>query len=379
MQRRAAIAGIAITAFPLAKAVEVPKDVRPDKEIVLGQSAILSGQLSPPTLGYNEGALMAFARINSRGGIGGKPIRLASLDSGYDPARTVENCRKLLREVGPVAFFGTTGTPTTAAAIPVLRDEGVPLIGCTGVADAVRERATGVGYFARATFGQEAEKVVQHLATIGVRKVGAACVAGPGGEDFMTMLRKSVNATGGAVELVSEAMVAGDGSNVTDAADQIIRTQPQAMILYLIGTLAIDLIRQVSRAGRYPSYFGISILSGEAVAKALGSDLRGLTSCQVVPYPWSKSDPTAKEFQKLCVARNVPVNYYTYEGYLNALFTIDVLQRVGMDLGRSALHRALRNYRGKVGGMDLDFTAGTSAGGRFVELVHVRPDGSFIR
>lgn len=126
-------------------------DVRPDKEIVLGQSAILSGPLSPPTLGHNEGALMAFARINSRGGIGGKPIRLVSLNSGYDPARTVENCRKLLREVDPIAFFGTTGTPSTAAAIPVLRDEGVPLIGCTGVADAVRERATGVGYFARAT------------------------------------------------------------------------------------------------------------------------------------------------------------------------------------------------------------------------------------
>jgi ABC-type branched-subunit amino acid transport system substrate-binding protein len=206
-----------------------------------------------------------------------------------------------------------------------------------------------------------------------------ACIAGPAGDEVATLLRKAVISSGDAVDVVATAMVATDGSNVAAAADQIVRSRPQAVILFLIGAAAIELIRSLTRAGAFPNYFGMSVVACDAVAKALGSELRGLTSCQIVPYPWSKSDPTARQFQQLCSARDLPVNYYTYEGYLNALFLIDVLQRTGGDVGRQTLQRTLRSYRGKIGGMDLDFTGGASTGGHFVELVHVRPDGSFVR
>jgi ABC-type branched-subunit amino acid transport system substrate-binding protein len=137
MKRRTAVARISMTALPFVGAMGLPSDARADKDIVLAQSAVLSGPLSPAGIGHNQGALLAFSQLNSLGGIGGNSVRLVALDNGYDPAKTVETCKKLLRDVAPLAFFGTTGTPTTAAAIPVLREEGVALVGGAGVSDSV--------------------------------------------------------------------------------------------------------------------------------------------------------------------------------------------------------------------------------------------------
>jgi len=41
------------------------KEARANKKIVLGQSAVLSGPLSPASVGHNQGALLAFSQINA--------------------------------------------------------------------------------------------------------------------------------------------------------------------------------------------------------------------------------------------------------------------------------------------------------------------------
>src|SRR5882672_11316402 len=66
-----------------------------DTEITIGQTMTYSGPLSAyGTIGRAEAAY--FTKINAEGGINGRKIKLISLDDGYNPAKTVEQTRKLV-------------------------------------------------------------------------------------------------------------------------------------------------------------------------------------------------------------------------------------------------------------------------------------------
>ena len=90
-------------------------------------------------------------------------------------------------------------------------------------------------------------------------------------------------------------------------------------------------------------------------------------------------DTLTKEYRRLAEAAKVPVGYYTFEGYLNALVMLDALRRIGRDLSRPRLHAALRATRLRLAGMEVDFSSGRHTGSRFVELVQVTHEGRFVR
>jgi branched-chain amino acid transport system substrate-binding protein len=139
------------------------------------------------------------------------------------------------------------------------------------------------------------------------------------------------------------------------------------------------MIKTAQQRGANPLFYGMSSVAGEQVAKALGQRLRGLAVSQVVPYPWNDADPTSREFRQLSATANAAVNYYSYEGYLNALVLIEALRRTGRSLTRANLHSTMRAFKGRVGNLDLDFTSGGPTGSRYVDLVYVTPDSRFIR
>lgn len=67
-----------------------------------------------------------FAKINSEGGINGRKIKLISLDDGYNPAKTVEQTRKLIEQEDVLLLFSTLGTPTNTAIHKYVNAKKVP-------------------------------------------------------------------------------------------------------------------------------------------------------------------------------------------------------------------------------------------------------------
>jgi ABC-type branched-subunit amino acid transport system substrate-binding protein len=126
-------------------------------------------------------------------------------------------------------------------------------------------------------------------------------------------------------------------------------------------------------------FYGMSIVSGEVVAKVLGERSRGLAIAQVMPFPWSQVDSDIGAYQKAVAAAKQEPSYYTLEGWINAQVMIEALKRTGRDLTRAKLLATLRALKMRVAGLDLDFASGDIAGSRFVELVQVRQDGRFVR
>lgn len=348
-----------------------------ERDILIGQSAVLSGPLGLSLQMFNAGAALALAGANARGGVGGRQVKLVSLDDELKPDRAQRNYRQLAEERGVFAFFGGVGSGTIAAVTPWLRETGVPLIGNFAVADGVRQKARGAAYFVRAGYGREADKVVQHLATLGMERIAVAHLDNPGGVEVLALVEQALKKRTGK-ELLGAVPVGNDGSQLAQAVQTLAGLDPQAVVMFLSGPPVAQLMEGLWGKSRNPTFYGMSTVAGEKVAAALGERLRGLAICQTMPYPWSGADPTARQFQQLCEAAKTPVSYTSFEGYLNALVLLEALRRCGKEPTRSALHTVMRAFKGRVGGLDLDFTD-DATGSRFVELVQVNAQGRFLR
>ncbi|CAN7272814.1 ABC transporter substrate-binding protein [Variovorax sp. LjRoot290] len=348
-----------------------------DSEILLGSSAVLSGPLGSQIKVVHNGAGLAFDAVNEQGGVGGRKIKLVSLDDELKPEKAVENYGKLLNDHRVFAFFGCVGSGTTAAAAKLLQQSGAPSVGGYGVGDTARERVAGSAYFVRASNAREAQALVEHLTTVGVNKMAIAHLDNPGGAEAV----KLIEAAMATHKLTPTAVVSvkGDGSTSAAAGKTLADSQPQAVLMYLAGTVAGEVIKATYGAGSKPMFYGMSVVPGEVTAKVVNLQAGGLAISQVMPYPWGEVETVTRDYRRLAERAQVPVGYGSFEGYLNGLVMIEGLKRAGRDLTRARLHAALRAFKMRLAGMDIDFTSGSSTGSKFIEMVRVTPEGRFVR
>ncbi len=103
-----------------------------DKEIKLGHINPYSGPASAyGAIGKSIGAY--FDKVNAEGGVNGRKIKFITLDDGYNPAKTVEQTRKLVEQEEVLLVFQALGTPSNTAIHKYMNDKKVPqLFNATG-------------------------------------------------------------------------------------------------------------------------------------------------------------------------------------------------------------------------------------------------------
>jgi branched-chain amino acid transport system substrate-binding protein len=85
-----------------------------DKEIKIGHTNPYSGPAS--AFGTIGKAITAyFDKVNAEGGINGRMVKFMTLDDGYNPAKTVEQARKLVEEDEVLLLFNPLGTAANLA------------------------------------------------------------------------------------------------------------------------------------------------------------------------------------------------------------------------------------------------------------------------
>ena len=96
-----------------------------DKEIKVGNINPYSGPASAyGAIGKSISAY--FDKVNAEGGINGRMVKFISLDDGYNPAKTVEQARKLVEEDEVLFIFNTLGTPPNSAIHKYMNTKKVP-------------------------------------------------------------------------------------------------------------------------------------------------------------------------------------------------------------------------------------------------------------
>jgi branched-chain amino acid transport system substrate-binding protein len=197
--------------------------------IKLGQSLPLSGPLTELGSEYRDGALAYFKWANSKGGVSGRKINLVTLDDGYVVDKTVANAKKLLEEDNVVAFFGMFGSANYAALMPLINERNVPSVAPYTGSDGLRTQPSPTTFWLRASYGDETEKIVDQLTTLGINRIAvfyqddAFGKAGLAGVDAALAKRKLKTLATGVYDKTKNDV--GEAVKAIGAAD------PQAVVM----------------------------------------------------------------------------------------------------------------------------------------------------
>lgn len=348
--------------------------------IKIGQSTQLSGPLASLGTEFRDGALAYFSLVNSKGGVHGRRIELITLDDAYVVEKTVENTRRLLGEENVLALFGISGTANYAAVMPLIDERGVPSIAPFNGSDDLRAAKSPHTFWLRASYGDETEKIIDQLTTLGVTRIAvfyqndAFGKAGLNGVEAAMKKRKlTVHALG---------VYDKTKNDVSDAVKAIHASNAQAVVMISTYKPTAAFVKQMRLAGNVPQFFALSVVGYKALQTELGPEAAGVAIAQVMPYPWSGATPLVREFE-LVPKEMMPkagITYTTFEGFIAAKVLVEGLRRAGAQLSREKLLTALESMRlYDAGGFSVAYGPGDHLGSRFSEVTIVGNSGRLMR
>ncbi len=347
--------------------------------IRFGQSVALTGPLAELGQALHAGAKVGAGVVNARGGIHGRPLELVTRDDGYDSARAVANARRLLGEEGCLGLFGCMGTPMIEAMLPMLRGSDVPCFAPLTGAVSTRPRDLRNVLPIRASYPEEVERLVQHLATLGLQRIGLVTQENAFGQEVAQAAEAATASH--KVGLTGRATVRSDASNAAEAAKQLADAAPEAVLVGLAGKPTIGFVKAFRMMRRGTPLYALSVMGSAATLTALGEDDAGIAVAQVVPLPGSPLVKVSREFMLAWQAANTPLapSHIALEGYIDVQVLAEVLRRCPTPFTRAGFLQAAWGLRSfDVGGFSLGFDAPGRGASRFVDLTLIARDGRFI-
>lgn len=348
--------------------------------IKLGQSLPLSGPLAELGSEYRDGALAFFKAVNSKGGINGRKIELLTLDDAYVVDKTLANAKKLMDEDNVFAFFGMFGSANYAALMPLVNEHQVPSVAPYTGSDGLRAQPSPMTFWLRASYGDETEKIVDQLTTLGINRIAvfyqddAFGKAGLAGVNAALAKRK--------LETIATGVYDKTKNNVSEAVKTIGAADPQAVVMVSTYKPTAAFVKQMRQTGKLPQFFALSVVGLKALHAELGTEAAGIAISQVVPFPDNATAPVVREMKQLPpnMLPAAGVTYTALEGYIAAKVMVEALRRAGTPLTREKLVAALESMRDyDVGGYPVSYAGGNRLGSRFAEVTIVSKSGKLMR
>ncbi len=350
-------------------------------QIRIGQTAGLSGAVASSVKEASDGARLVFDDTNSRGGIGGQPLELVSLDDAFDPQRTVENARALIDQ-GVIALFLTRGTPHNQALLPLLAESRLPLVGPSTGAMVLHEPAHPWLFNVRATYPREAERCIRHLLQIGVTRIALVQVDDSFGEDAAAGALRGFD---GAVKPLLHDKYNRAKPDFSAIVPRIVAADAQAVLYIGSGTAVVDGMKALRAAGSKAQLMTLSNNASAGFVKALGETAKGVIVSQVLPPERSLAVPLVKQAHDLARARGAAAPEITpalLEGFASAKVLVEGLRRAAAagKLNRAGLRTALESLKNfDLGGLELGYSASDHSGLDYADLSIIGSDGRFRR
>jgi ABC-type branched-subunit amino acid transport system substrate-binding protein len=346
--------------------------------VSIGQTVALTGPFGDLGSELVRGADACFRAINASGGIHGRKLELVSKDDEYKVAKAVENARGFIESGSVFCLFNSFGTPTNEAMLPVLEKAGMPLFAPYSGALSLRSSTLKSVVNIRASYPDEAEHLVRHLHTTGIRNVAVVYQNNSFGREILQGAIESMEKRGLKASLT--ASIEPDASNAVDVAKRAIEAKPEALLLAVAGKSTVDVIKTVNAAKSGIQLYALSVLATAANLRALEGYGRGVVVTQVVPFP-SSTLPIAQSYREaMRAAGNPELNHLSFEGFLNARVLAEALRRAGRNVTRQSFLAAVGAMKQlDLGGLSLSFGNGAASASRFVELTMIDSSGRLIK
>jgi ABC-type branched-subunit amino acid transport system substrate-binding protein len=360
----------ALGSLVAARSVKAQRDNR----LVLGQSAALSGPAAELGLQMNRGARLCFDAVNANSGVNGTRIELRALDDGYDPARCKANTERFLAD-GVFALFGYVGTPTSLAALPLVRDTGIPFIAPFTGALSLREPQLRSVFHLRASYDDETALIVRQLTSLGLKRIAVFRQNDSYGQAGLDGVLKALRGQG--LSPLAVGTVERNSVDVAAAVQAIVESKPDAVVQISAYKSCAAFIRAARKAGYGGTFYNVSFVGTQALADELGREALGVVVSQVVPYPYTQSIPIVREYLDAVQAAggNAKPNYSSMEGYLAARMLVEGLKR-SRTISRDSLQAGLESLTAlNLGGFQVSLSSRSHVASHFVELSMLNGSG----
>ncbi len=348
-------------------------------EVRIGQSIALTGPLGDLGQALLQGAKAHFDGVNAKGGVNGRRIELVTQDDGYDVKRAVANVDALIADSNTFALFNCFGTPMCEAVLPAVVSSGIPFFAPFTGALSVRVKERNV-FNIRVSYADEAEQLVKHLSTLGIKRIAVAYQNNSFGKEVFEAVR--VAADKHQVPGIASATVENTGADAAEAATKLLAGNPDAILVGLAGKPTLDFVKAVRQQRKGVSLYALSIMGSAATLKALGDDATGIAVSQVVPLPNNAVVPVVRDFLQAWKAAGTALepSHMALEGYINARVFTEALRRAGSNPTRASFIDATWGLRQlDLGGFFVNATEPGRNASRFVELSIVGRSGRFVR
>jgi branched-chain amino acid transport system substrate-binding protein len=344
------------------------------EEIVVGQSAPLTGGNAELGNDIRSGALAYFRKVNDAGGLPQGKLKLVTLDDRNDTKLSAENTQKLVNEQNVVALFGYASSTLSIPAMPAVMEHKVPFFAPFTGADTIRKQNEFV-YTVRSTYADEIGKIVNFWGNLGNTRVTVLhyddAVGKQNFETVATVLKK-FDRTPVSVSIKRNADITEQ--NVKD----VIASDAQVMVVTTLYAPAAQMIKRLKAANRATLTTSLSFAGASQLAKALGPDAAGVSVAITVPTPRSRGVPVVKECDEAWTAAGFkePMSVTALEACIAAKVLVEGMKRSGKEVTRASLHRSLSALgRYDAGGYLVDFKPNFRHGGSYVGMALLRPNG----
>lgn len=358
-------------------AVAAASQAAPAAQVVVGQVAPMSGLEASQGRAYATGMQMLFTAVNKAGGVNGHTFTLVRRDDSGRPEDTVSHTRAMLAEDKPMVLAGFFGSKNVSqlVATGMLEKERLALVGYRTTE--IRPE-TPMLYSVRASLRDELTKLTEHLATIGITRLGLFYEDGAGAAAMVEAAdaaAKKARAT-----ITQKASYEAGTAKAAPAVDVFIKNPPQAILMISSGSAAAGFIEQYRAAGGAAQLFAHSGADIEQMAKRLSEEqMQGVAIAQVTPSPYKISGKLAKEFNDIVLKTpnlEVPVSYAMIEGFIAAKVIVEAVRRQGARPTREGMPAALDAMDSyDLGGYVVGFKPNMRSGSRFVELSIITGSG----
>ncbi len=320
-------------------------------QILIGGTVPLSGQASAfGAVGPSANAY--FKYVNAHGGVFGRKIKYLYRDDGYDPARTLQETRRLVEQDKVFAIFNTVGTEHTLAIRGYLNALGVPEVfagtGAARVAHGYKQYKWTMGYLPSfegegAIYGRY---VVKHRPKA---RIAVLYENSDYGQDLLRGLRRGLGKQ--ARKIVATASYEVTDSSVESQISRLRASHANTFMLFALPTYAIQGFVYAYKLGWFPRFF-VSAVSIEPTIMSIarrntqGRETNGALSFAFVKDPTSprwRRDPAVALYKRILKRYGggaKPSNVYNWYGMTVAYSMVDALRHAGRNPTRASLLRA---------------------------------------
>jgi branched-chain amino acid transport system substrate-binding protein len=351
MRLKNALVGAVALALATSPAVAEKKSAPgiTDTEILIGQTEPYSGPLSGfSTNGVADAAF--FKMINDHGGINGRKLRIISLDDGFNPAKTVEQIRKMVEQDHVAFIYRSLGTAGEIALQSYVTKNHIPqLMVGGGISRLVNPEKYPYTLPGTPIFKVEAHRYARYiLKHMPNAKVAVLASDDDLGHDMLQGL-KEIFGDKNSKMVVATATYEFSDPTVDSQILQLQASGADTFINLALGKFASQAISKAYDSGWRPHQFliAVSSLVGTTLKPAGFDKSKGIISSVFWKDPldpeW-KNDADVKAWHAWMnkYLPNANKSDFTYVGgYLFGTILVHILKSCGDDLTReNIMHQA---------------------------------------